>query len=57
MTVLIAAVGGSDRAVSFWSRLHGVVSLELTGHFAGMGMDPARLLDSEISELVSSDRS
>lgn len=57
MTVLIEAVGGSDRAVSFWSRLHGVVSLELTGHFAGMGVDPARLLDSEISELVSSDRS
>jgi hypothetical protein len=30
---------------------------ELTGHFAGMGVDPARLLGSEISELVSSDRS
>jgi hypothetical protein len=33
------------------------VSLELAGHFAGMDADPAALLDSEIGELASSDRS
>jgi AcrR family transcriptional regulator len=57
MTVLIESTGGSDRAVSFWTRLHGVLSLELAGHFAGRDVDPAGLVDSEISELVSSDRS
>ena len=55
-TVLIEAVG-PDRAVSFWTRLHGVLSLELTGHFTGTDVDPAGLVDSEINELVSSDRS
>ena len=56
-TVLVEAIGRSDRAVSFRTRLHGVVSLELAGHFVGMDADPAALLDSEIGELASSDRS
>jgi AcrR family transcriptional regulator len=56
MAVLIEAVG-PDRAVSFWTRLHGVLSLELAGHFAGMDVDLSGLVESEISELVSSDRS
>ncbi|WP_432882060.1 TetR/AcrR family transcriptional regulator [Kribbella sp. CA-245084] len=56
LTVLVEAVG-PDRAVSFWTRLHGVLSLELAGHFAGRDVDPAGLVEREISELVSSDRS
>ncbi|RAG87576.1 TetR/AcrR family transcriptional regulator [Streptacidiphilus pinicola] len=35
------------RALAFWTRLHGVLSLELAGHFTGMGFDPARLYDAE----------
>jgi AcrR family transcriptional regulator len=31
------------RAPSFWTRLHGVLSLEPAGHFTGMGFDPAVL--------------
>lgn len=35
-----------------WTRLHGVVSLEIEGHF-GMGLpDPALLYESEVDELV-----
>ncbi|MFG2296107.1 TetR/AcrR family transcriptional regulator [Streptomyces sp. NPDC048603] len=35
------------RALVFWTRLHGVLSLELAGHFTGMGFDPARLYAAE----------
>ncbi|CAM5668832.1 TetR family transcriptional regulator [Streptomyces avidinii] len=35
------------RALTFWTRLHGVLSLELAGHFAGMGFDPALLYTAE----------
>ncbi|MFC9294023.1 TetR/AcrR family transcriptional regulator [Streptomyces sp. NPDC057011] len=38
-------------AVSFWSRLHGVLSMELGGHFTGMGFDPAVLYQSELDLL------
>ncbi|MFI5801958.1 TetR/AcrR family transcriptional regulator [Streptomyces sp. NPDC051561] len=40
------------RALSLWTRLHGVLSLELAGHFAGMGFDPAQLYAAEIDDLV-----
>jgi len=39
------------RALSFWTRLHGALSLELAGHFTGMGFDPARLFDAEMDSL------
>ncbi|WP_423834638.1 TetR/AcrR family transcriptional regulator [Streptomyces manipurensis] len=39
-------------ALAFWSRLHGVLSLELAGHFTGMGLDPARLFDAEVRALT-----
>ncbi|WP_030299620.1 TetR/AcrR family transcriptional regulator [Streptomyces katrae] len=38
-------------AVSFWTRLHGVLSLELGGHFAGLGLDPALLYEAELEML------
>ncbi|MEU9349590.1 TetR/AcrR family transcriptional regulator [Streptomyces griseoloalbus] len=40
------------RALSFWTRLHGVLSLELAGHFAGMGFDPAVLYGAELDRLA-----
>ncbi|WP_103353439.1 TetR/AcrR family transcriptional regulator [Amycolatopsis sp. CA-128772] len=39
------------RALSFWTRLHGVLSLELAGQFAGMGFDPDLLISEELAAL------
>ncbi|MEV0764316.1 TetR/AcrR family transcriptional regulator [Nocardia sp. NPDC050435] len=39
------------RALTFWTRVHGVLSLELAGHFTGMGFDPAQLFDDEVARL------
>ncbi|MFC9288821.1 TetR/AcrR family transcriptional regulator [Streptomyces sp. NPDC057052] len=39
------------RALAFWTRLHGVLSLELAGHFTGMGLDPAQLYAAELDSL------
>jgi hypothetical protein len=39
------------RALSFWTRLHGVLSLELAGHFAGMKFDPDLLITEELANL------
>ncbi|WP_327279942.1 TetR/AcrR family transcriptional regulator [Streptomyces sp. NBC_01278] len=39
-------------ALAFWSRLHGVLSLELAGHFTGMGLDPALLFEAEVNALM-----
>ncbi|MFF5477148.1 TetR/AcrR family transcriptional regulator [Streptomyces sp. NPDC012935] len=40
------------RALTFWSRLHGVLSLELAGQFSGMGFDPALLFAAELDDLA-----
>lgn len=39
-------------AMSFWTRMHGVLSLELAGHFTGMRFDPAQLFAAELDDLV-----
>ncbi|WP_434439670.1 TetR/AcrR family transcriptional regulator [Lentzea sp. E54] len=39
------------RALSFWTRLLGVLSLELAGHFGPMGFDAGLLLAEEVAEL------
>ncbi|MCA1221023.1 TetR/AcrR family transcriptional regulator [Streptomyces sp. 8L] len=39
-------------ALTFWTRLHGVLSLELAGHFTGMGFDPAELYATETETLT-----
>ncbi|WP_414938457.1 TetR/AcrR family transcriptional regulator [Amycolatopsis sp. cmx-11-51] len=41
------------RALIFWTRIHGVLSLELAGHFAGMGFDPAVLFAAELEDLLA----
>ncbi|GGW16418.1 hypothetical protein GCM10018980_19010 [Streptomyces capoamus] len=40
------------RALHFWTHLHGILSLELAGHFTGMGIDPAELYDNELRNLT-----
>lgn len=40
-------------ALTVWTRLHGVLSLELAGHFTGMGFDPALLYAAELDDLSS----
>ncbi|MEU9303309.1 TetR-like C-terminal domain-containing protein [Streptomyces sp. NPDC048269] len=39
------------RFLAVWTRLHGVLSLELAGHFAAMGFDPALLFAAELDNL------
>ncbi|MFD4674755.1 TetR/AcrR family transcriptional regulator [Lentzea sp. NPDC058450] len=39
------------RALSFWTRTQGVLSLELAGHFAPMGIDVELLLVEEVADL------
>jgi AcrR family transcriptional regulator len=41
------------RALSFWIRVHGVLSLELAGHFSGMDFAPALLFQEELNDLLS----
>lgn len=43
-------------AVAAWSRLHGVVGLEVNGQFTGMGHDPRALLDAEVTLLADAYR-
>ncbi|AZM48417.1 TetR family transcriptional regulator [Streptomyces sp. WAC 06738] len=40
------------RALTAWTRLHGVLSLELAGHFRNMGFDPAELYAAEVAALT-----
>ncbi|GHH00478.1 TetR/AcrR family transcriptional regulator [Streptomyces rubradiris] len=40
------------RALAFWTRLHGVLSLELAGQFTGMRFDPARLYTAETESVA-----
>ncbi|MFI7120603.1 TetR/AcrR family transcriptional regulator [Amycolatopsis sp. NPDC049868] len=44
-----------SRVVTFWTRIHGVLSLELAGHFDGMGFDPALLFAAEVDSLSIKD--
>ena len=38
-------------AVLVWSRLHGIVSLEIAGNFASMGLDPDQLFEIQLNHL------
>jgi hypothetical protein len=41
------------RAVLIWSRLHGIVSLEIAGNFASMSIDPGQLFEIQLSTLTA----
>lgn len=41
------------RSLVFWTRLHGVLSLEVAGHFTGMAFDPALLYAEEVESVVA----
>jgi AcrR family transcriptional regulator len=41
------------RAVLIWSRLHGIVSLEIAGNFASMGIDAGQLFELQLATLTS----
>lgn len=41
------------RSLTLWTRLHGVLSLELAGHFAGMDVDPQRQYDEEVDSALA----
>jgi hypothetical protein len=43
-------------AVLTWTRVHGIVGLELSGALARMGLDPGLLLDDEVRRLVAEAR-
>ncbi|RIJ71186.1 TetR/AcrR family transcriptional regulator [Nakamurella silvestris] len=40
------------RSLRFWTRLHGVISLEVAGHFRGVEFDPAQLYRDEVALLL-----
>ena len=40
-------------SLTAWTRLHGIISLEIEGVFTQMGIDPARLYTAEIDHLIA----
>jgi AcrR family transcriptional regulator len=40
------------QALGFWTRLHGVVSLEIAGHFRDMGFDTRLLFEAEMAAML-----
>lgn len=44
---------GRLRALNAWTRLHGLVSLEIEGHFKGMDIDVDQLFAGEIDSLTT----
>jgi AcrR family transcriptional regulator len=41
------------RAIVTWSRLHGIVSLEIAGNFTSMGIDPGQLFEIELATITT----
>jgi AcrR family transcriptional regulator len=41
-------------ATILWARLHGLISLEIEGNFASMGLDPTPLYDAEVTGIIGS---
>jgi len=40
------------RGMVWWTRLHGLISLEVEGHFTSMGFDPMLLYEAEVDTLL-----
>jgi hypothetical protein len=36
-----------------WSRLHGLITLEIEGNFASMGLDPDLLFQAEVAAILA----
>ena len=45
--------GAALRAVLIWSQLHGIVSLEIAGNWASIGLDPDRLFETQLAALTA----
>lgn len=43
------------RSLTFWTRVHGVLSLELAGHFTGMDVDAELLYEHEVRSAIPLD--
>jgi hypothetical protein len=41
------------RAIIIWSRLHGLVSLEIAGNFASMGIDARQIFEAQLATLTA----
>jgi AcrR family transcriptional regulator len=52
-TDAVLAPGDLMLAMVAWTRLHGIISLEIEGFFVQVRVDPSRLYDSEIDHLIS----
>jgi AcrR family transcriptional regulator len=48
-----APAAAKRHALTFWTRLHGVLSLEVAGHFTDMGFDPALLYAAETEAILT----
>ncbi|MGW1280504.1 TetR/AcrR family transcriptional regulator [Streptomyces tsukubensis] len=48
-----AAPAALHLALAFWTRVHGLLSLELSGHFAGMDFEPALFFAAEVDALTA----
>jgi AcrR family transcriptional regulator len=44
----------ASRTTLLWAHLHGLVSLEIEGNFASMGIDPTSLYEAEVRDFVHS---
>lgn len=47
-----APAGTLHAALSLWARLHGVISLEIAGHFTTMGFDTGRFFEAELDAML-----
>jgi AcrR family transcriptional regulator len=47
-----AGRAGFDRTVRLWTRVHGVLGLELAGHFTTMDVEPERLFADEVTSVL-----
>jgi AcrR family transcriptional regulator len=46
------ASDAASLALLLWARVHGLVSLEIEGNFASMGVDPAPVYELEVDDVV-----
>jgi hypothetical protein len=40
------------RGMLIWSRVHGLVSLEIAGNFGSMGVDPGQVFETQLATLT-----